>query len=298
MSPVLSERSHASLIFPLAILVMSPSAALADEVADMIAAQKKTAGENWEALAIGPAAHVETTHLLLYAPKSFDKRLKEIGTTLEKYCDQARKPLGYEKDVPWNGKLAVYIIPEREDFTKFVRRVEKRRIEAEDAGSHWVEGDAPHVVAGPPRAKTDPPVEGQAGEQVSAALLVMKAGAKVPLPGWLLSGFGRATGYRIRPADRAVADERRRAAALVKKGHKASEIWGTTLEADEAPFLEASLADFLAYGPGQAKFAGFVEAFKPEENQEKKTTAQALEGISLPVDRLNTRWREWAVNPK
>ncbi len=62
--------------------------------------------------------------------------------------------------------------------------------------------------------------------------------------------------------------------------------------------LEASLADFLAYGPGQSKFAAFVEAFKPEENQEKKTTEQALEGINLPKDRLNTRWREWAANPK
>jgi len=291
-------RTPITVMLALALLLVAWPEARADEVADMIAAQKKTAEENWEGLAIGPAAHVETAHLFLSAPKSYDKRLKEIGATLEKYVEQARKPLGYEKDVPWNGKLAVYLIPEREDFTKFVRRVEKRRIEAEDAGSHWVEGEAPHVAAGPPRAKTDPPVEGQAGEQVAAALLVLKAGVKVPLPGWLLSGFGRATGYRIRPGDRAVADERRKAAVLVKKGRKASEIWGTTLEADDAPLLEASLADFLAYGPGQAKFAAFVEAFKPEENQEKKTTEQALEGISLPADRLNTRWREWAANPK
>ena len=143
-------------MFAVALMLFAQSAARADEVADKIAAQKKTAEENWEALAIGAAAHVETAHLLVYAPKSYDKRLKEIGATLEKYYEQARKPLGYEKDVPWNGKLAVYLIPEREDFTKFVRRVEKRRIEAEDAGSHWVEGDAPHVVGGPPRAEDRP----------------------------------------------------------------------------------------------------------------------------------------------
>ena len=270
----------------------------ADEAADKLAAQKKNAAENWDALEIGQSAHLETAHLLIYAPKSYDKRLKEIGAVLEKYYDQARKPLGYEKEAPWVGKITVYLFPEREDFTKFVRRVEKRRVEAEDAGSHWVEGDFPHAAGGPPRAKTDPSVEGQAGEQIATAMLVKKTGTKVPLPGWLMSGFGRATGYRVRPNDKAVADDRRRAAALVKRGQRVQEIWGTTLEAEDAPVLEASLADYLAYGSGQAKFAAFVEGFKPEENQDSKTTEQALDHIKLPVDRLNAGWRAWAVNPK
>jgi hypothetical protein len=283
------------LALPLLLLARP---AFADEAADKLAAQKKTARENWEALGAGEAAFVETAHLLVYAPKSYDKHLKEIGAALEKHFEQARKPLGYEKDAPWPGKAAVYLIPERDDFTKFVRRVEKRRVEAEDAGSHWAGDDFPHAVGGPPRAKSDPPVEGQAGEQLAAALLVKKAGAKVPLPGWLVAGFGRATAYRARPNDKAVLDERRKAAALVKKGHKAQEVWGNTLEDEDAPALGASLADFLAYGPGQSKFVALLEAFKPAENQEKKTFEQALEGISLPPDRLNMRWREWAANPK
>lgn len=288
--------THALLALPL--LFAAWPAAFADEAADKLAEQKKTAQANWEAIAAGEAAFVETAHLLVYAPKSYDKRLKDIGAVLEKHYEQARKPLGYEKEEPWAGKAAVYLIPERDDFTKFVRRVEKRRVEAEDAGSHSVEGDFPHAVGGPPRAKSDPAVDGQAGEQLAAALLVKKAGAKMPLPGWLVAGFGRATAYHARPNDKGVAEERRKAAALVKKGHKAQEVWAGTLEADDAPALQASLADFLAYGPGQSKFVAFLEAFKPAENQDKKTTDQALEGISLPPDRLNTRWREWAANPK
>jgi hypothetical protein len=285
-------------LLALPLLLAAWPVAFADEAADKLAAQKKNAEENWEALDVGAAAQVETAHLLVFAPKSFDKRIKDVGAALEKYYEQARKPLGYEKEAPWPGKVAVYLIPEREDFTRFVRRVEKRRVETEDAGSHLADGDFPHAVGGPPRAKTDPGVEAQAGEQLATAMLVKKAGTKVPLPGWLLNGFGRATGYRTKPADKAVAEERRKAAALVKKGHKADEIWGSTLEAEDAPLLEASLADFLAYGPGQSKFVALLEAFKPEENQEKKATGQALDGISLPADRLNTRWREWAVNPK
>ncbi|HKI33316.1 MAG TPA: hypothetical protein VKA46_15795 [Gemmataceae bacterium] len=289
--------THVLLALPL--LLAASAAASADDAADKLAAQKKTAEENWDGLGGGGApAHAETTHLLVYAPKSYEKRLKEIGASLEKSYEQARKPLGYEKEEPWPGKIAVYLLPEREDFVRFVRRVEKRHAEAEDAGSHWIEGDFPHAVGGPPRAKTDPSAEVQAAEQVATALLVKKAGAKVPLPAWLLNGFGRATGYRVRPTDKAVVEERRKTAALVKKGQKAADIWGKTLEADDAPALEASLADFLAYGPGQSKFVALLEAFKPEENQQKKTTKQALDGISLPVDRLNTRWREWAANPK
>ena len=156
-------------LLALPLLLVAWPVAFADEAADKLAAQKKNADENWEALETGPAAQVETAHLLVYAPKSYDKRIKEVGAALEKYYEQARKPLGYEKDAPWPGKIAVYLIPEREDFTKFVRRVEKRRVEAEDAGSHLVEGDFPHAVGGPPRAKTDPSVEGQAGEQLATA---------------------------------------------------------------------------------------------------------------------------------
>jgi hypothetical protein len=291
----MQSLTRALLVLPI-LLAVRP--AHADEASEKLDAQKKAAQENWDGLEIGPASTMETAHLLVYAPKSYEKKHKEIGTSLERYFDQACKPLGYEKGAPWPGKLAVYLLPEREDFTKFVRRVEKRRVEAEDAGSHWVEDDLPHAVAGPPRTRTDPSLEGQAGEQVATALMVKKAGARVPLPGWLLTGFGRATGYRIRPTDKAVLDERKKTAALVRKGHKANEIWGTTLEADDAPLLEASLADFLSYGPGQSKFVALLDAFKPEENQEKKTTEQALEGIGLPVDRLNTRWREWAANPR
>jgi hypothetical protein len=44
--------------------------------------------------------------------------------------------------------------------------------------------------------------------------------------------------------------------------------------------------------------AALLDAFKPEENQEKKTTDQALQGIGLSVDRLDALWREWAANPR
>jgi hypothetical protein len=285
----------ALLAFTLLLLPAAP--ALADD--DKLAAQKKTAQENWDTLGLGDPAHLETAHLLIHAPKSYEKRVKEIGAALERHYEQARKALGYDTEEPLPGKVAVYLLPEREQFTAFVRRVEKRRLQPEDAGSHQVEGDFPHVAAGPPQAKTDAPVEGQAGEQLARAVLVKKAGVRTPLPLWLTAGFGRATTYRASPRDRVVAEERKRAAALLAKNRwTAGDVWGGTLGDEEAAVLQASLADFLAYGPGASKFAEFVEGFRPEEGQERRTTEQALESANLTIDRVSKIWREWAPNPK
>jgi hypothetical protein len=60
--------------------------------------------------------HVETANLLNYASKSFEKRIKEVGAALETYYEQACKPLGYKRGAARVGKVAVYLIPERESL--------------------------------------------------------------------------------------------------------------------------------------------------------------------------------------
>jgi hypothetical protein len=71
-------------------------------------------------------------------------------------------------------------------------------------------------------------------------------------------------------------------------------VWGS-LDADEAAVLQASLADFLAYGPGAAKFVSFVAAYEPEENMERKTTEQALMAVNLKPDAINRGWQTWVL---
>lgn len=266
--------------------------------ADEAEAQRQAARENWQALDAGEPATLETAHLILLASASHEKKLKELGTLLEKQYEQARKALGLEKEEPLPGKVAVYLLPEREKFTSLVRRLEKRRVESEDAGSHFIDGDRPHVIAGPPRAKGDPTVEGQAAEQLAQALLAKKAGAKTPLPGWLLNGFGRATSHRVAPRDRQVIEDRRRAATLVR-ARSARDVWSGAVETpEEAVALQASLAGYLAYEGGASKFAAFLDGFKPGENEEKRTTEQALESADIRYDNLNARWRAWAASQR
>jgi hypothetical protein len=284
-----------SVTIATAILISLGSPLFADDAADKVAAQKKAAQDNWGQLEAGEAAVQETAHFLIYGPKALDRQIKALGVSLEKYNDQARKALGYEeKSEPWPGKLTVYLFTERDTFAAFVRRVEKKRLETEDVSSLDVDGDQPHVAAGPSKNKKDAGLEERAAEQVAAALLQRKAGKGVEVPAWLLYGFGRATSYRIAPRDAAVKKERALAAKW-SANRTAADVWGGKLDADEAPVLEASLADYLAYGPPSAKFPKFVTGFKPDENLVAKTPAQALETAKIAADTLDKRWRDWAA---
>jgi hypothetical protein len=274
------------------------AAAFADDAEDKVAAQKKQAEANWETVGAGEAARHETKHFLIYGPKALDRRLKDLGALLEKEYDLAAAALRYDADkTPWVGKLTVYLFAEREHFTAFRRRVEKRRPEVEEVSSYSTTDEALHVAVAPPQTRPGSPQETLAAELVASILLVRKLGQEVELPEWLVSGFSRATYYRAMPADKAVAAERRRAALLSRK-HGPRDVWGRTLELDEAVLLRASLADFLAYGPGSARFAVFVDGFKPVENMPRKTTEQALEAAGLKVDAVETGWKVWVLSPR
>jgi len=88
----------------ISLILVIPVFASAEDIAAKVAAQKKGAQENWSSLELGEAAHLETAHLFIFAPKTLEKRLKEAGVLFEKVHDQARAALKYQdKDDPWSG---------------------------------------------------------------------------------------------------------------------------------------------------------------------------------------------------
>ena len=262
------------------------------------AAQKKAARDNWAALEFGEPVHHETPHLLLYASKPLEGKLKDVGAALEKHYATAEKALQLDpKKEKWPGKLTVYLFAERAEFTAYVRRVEKRRLDEEETSVHMVAGDFPRVAAGPPRSKQAVNLEMHAAEELAAALLQRKAGAKTPLPDWLLVGFGRATTWRVYPREKATTDARREAIALViNKKRTPQQVWGGGIEAEEAAVLRPMLADLLAYGPGSSRFPALVLGFRPAEGQERRSTEQALEAAGIKPDRLAQVWPDFVRN--
>jgi hypothetical protein len=280
-----------------AILFLTASLVQADDATETTAARKKTAEAAWAAAGAGDFSTLETAHLLIYAPKDWEKRLKDLGKVLEKHYDKAKGALGFDdKTDPLPAKAMVFVFAESDHFGAFVRRVEKRRLESGDTASYDAEDDALHVAVAPARSKTDLTSEGQAGEQLAALLLARKAGIKTILPGWLADGFGRATYYHAVGGPKTAAD-RQKAATWVARGY-AKDVWTGAIDAEKAPALQGSLADYLAYGPGAGKFSALLKGFMPEENMEKKTTEQAMDAAGLMPDRVEKGWKTWAVSAK
>lgn len=169
------------------------TAAGEDEAA---AAQKKKAEYNWKrAFETGTPTLVETKYLLLYSKLPADK-LEPLAEQLHRQMALAARALEMQRNDLWKGKLAVYILPDREDFETFVRRTERRRVMGEERGSYLLDKEASQVAAGPrdketPAAPTDLTVAEQAGAELAMALLEQKFGRAVPF--WVRQGFGRAT---------------------------------------------------------------------------------------------------------
>jgi hypothetical protein len=276
------------------VLALTAAAVRADEAAEQTAARKKAAEEAWAVVGAGEFSTLETDHLLIYAPKDWDKRLKDLGALVEKHYQQAKSALGYDdKTDPLPAKAAVFLFAERDQFGAYVRRVEKRRLESDDSASFNAEDDALRVAVGPSRSKSDLPPEGQAGEQLAALLLARKAGLKTILPGWLSDGFGRATYYHAVGGSRAASD-RKDTAAWAAKG-SAHDVWNGNIDAEKAAALQGSLVDYFAYGPASNKFTELLKGFMPEDNVEKQTTEHALEAAGLTADRVEKSWKAWAA---
>jgi len=276
------------------VLGLTAAGVRADEAADKAAERKMAAEAAWAAVGAGDFATLETDHVLIYVPKEWEKRLKDMGALLEKQYATAKTALGSDdKADPLPAKVTVFVLPDRDQFAAFVRRVEKRRLESDDSAIFDAADDALRVGVGPARSKGDLDPDGQAAEQLAALLLARKAGLKTALPGWLSDGFGRATFYHSVGGPRTAAD-RRAASTWAAKG-SAKDIWNGSIDAEKAAALQGSLADYFAYGPGAGKFPELLKGFAPEENVLKKTTGQALEAAGWTADRVEKSWKAWAA---
>lgn len=275
--------------------LLSRGALGADEPARQVAKQKQAAQASWETLELPKPAFHESRLLLIYGELPV-AQLRAVVPELERQYLTAYKALHFEvKESPWPGKLTVYLFRDRRHFASFLRLVEKRRPQEDDQGGFEVRGDTPHVVAGPPMRQGDPSIQAEAAEEIAAALLARKA--RTDLPDWLLSGFGRATAWRA--GSPTASTQRSLAYRLVLMNRRsAQDVWSGSLKADEAPLVQASLMDYLAYGPGASRFVSFVQGFRPEDGKPQKTAADALKAADLAPDRLNQAWQVWLRRPR
>jgi hypothetical protein len=265
-----------------------PAAGRTDEPA-AVAQQKRAAEANWTALQISRSATAETPNLLLFGALP-EARLKSLANTLEKQYAVAVKALQFEMDEkPWTGKLTVYVFGDRTRYRSFVRQIQKRSPDESEQGSFDVKGDTPHVAVAPGKGRDGPMAETEAGLQLAAALLAGRA-KEVPLPEWLVVGFGRATAAQAANLPPAA---RKRTARELARRLRPTDAWNEALPAEQRFALGAGVADYLFYGKGVNRPADFLLAFRPTDEQPMKTTADALAAVKLTPEQFEAGYARW-----
>jgi hypothetical protein len=293
------------LVFILPILTglasLSSSASAQDKKAD-VAKQKDAIVANLKKADMAKASIVETNNFFVVGLMSEDKA-KTLGSILEKVVPIARKGLLYDsKEDVWKGKLAVYYLPEGRDFKSFLRSA----IMIKPEGIYYdVRSDTPLVVD--PVEVTGKATEADlfANSAANVARAYLKArGNTANLPDWLLSGFGRATALRAEGLTSARYLSYKKTSKSVAAGSKGSpaaiaDLWSESKPAN-AEILSASLVEYMAYGPaGAENFLKLVNGFRPDENGNTPSVAQAFEAAGWKeIPMLEKAWQKWLATAK
>ncbi|MFO0805624.1 MAG: hypothetical protein U0791_21185 [Gemmataceae bacterium] len=273
-------------LLPAAFLAIA-GLGLADETSDK---QKKAAVANLKKadIAKGNVAESET---VIVGGLLAEARLKALGDSLTKTSKLARKALQFgEKDEPWKGKLTVMYLPERTNFTSYMRLVVGKRVE----GNYDINirSDEPTVVIGADldAKATDSDILGELGPVVAGAWLQAKVGSAASIPSWVRLGLGRAIAYRAEgTASKRFTGYKARAArphsAAAERGCPIADVWGS----DRADGLDlaTSLMDYLAFGPKNGDFGKFISALRPDENGDAQAVAKVLEDAGWKTLRIS-----------
>lgn len=256
--------------------------------------QRQVAETNIKTLAGAGMRSVETASLLVWSNLP-EPKLKSLAAQFEKQFTTASAALQYEKDDrPWPGKLAVYLVPERQQFRSFVRQVEKRSPDDTEQGSQMLSGETPHIAVGPGRSASAAALETQAGHEIAAAVLTARMKA-VPLPEWIVAGFSRAAAARA--ANQTPNVRKKAARDMIRARVRPREAWGEALTQDQRLTLATSIVDFLIFSGG-VKPTQFLGGFRPDDQKSAKTVEDALSAVDLTIDQFEAAFVKWLATAK
>ncbi|HEV3383861.1 MAG TPA: hypothetical protein VG097_03550 [Gemmata sp.] len=266
-----------------------------------VAKQKEAVVANLKKADLSKANIVETDNFFLVGVMP-EEKAKALGTLLEKVVPVARKGLHYEaKEETWKGKLAVYYLPETRDFKSLIRTTFMMKPE----GIYYdVRSDTPLVVD--PVEVSGKATEGElfSNTAMNVASAYLKArGSTANIPSWLLNGFGRVTALRSEGLNSTRYQSFKKQAKVVASGKgnppvAIADLWAENKPAN-ADVLSASFVEYMAYGPGAENFIKLVYGFRPDENGNPTSVAQAFEAAGWKdTAALEKLWQKWVATGK
>ena len=286
-------------------LICLPGSIIAADIAEKdVVPQRKAAAESMKVAVSGDATSIETKHLLIYSTVSKDK-LDPIAEIAEKTFDYAYETLKFEdKDVLWPGKLTIYYLPDRKDYVAFSRLIDQNKPDKSEYSSTKLRGNEPYVLLtdNPQLEDKDINPSLEVGMRVAAALLDRKSGANAgafSLPAWFRDGFGRLMAIRgqknVRYWNLYKATVKKNFTRAKLGTFTADKVWEGGV-VPERHLLEASLVEFLAYGPVKDKFLKFLAGMKPtNENQTDADLANAWMVIEVDPKNVDIAWKKWVI---
>lgn len=275
-----------------AIVLMCPFAVAQSEMPPVAERAKAL----WSTVGPSPFAVAANDYVAIVISKAQEKRGQEYLVVAEKYRQAAARAAGYATENPWPAPLVVLVLPGKDEFGIYVRRVQKRSLESGETLSIAVGDEQLHAGLWLRTGKTMAPADMQVGELVAAAVAARRIGVKNPSPDWISEGFGRATSHKLslQPHRAFLAADKRRANAACRT--LATQPWSDATAGDEAEPARNSLMYLLAYGSFAEKFPAFLGAFIPDENQEKVEVEAALTKAGVKGDSAWSTWKSWAVS--
>ncbi len=296
-----------ALCTALAAALASPGTAPAqdkDKDKALVAQAKTTAVANLKKANVDKPTVVETDNFLIVGSLS-EEKAKALGAVLEKTTALARKTLKYEeKETSWKGKLTVYFVPDNGEFKALMRRAFQQPPEGVHAD---LRAEPPFIVdpADATGKPTDADLYANTAARVAGEHLKAKGTGAQNVPDWLRDGFGRATALRAEgtTSKRYQTYRTQARAALAGKGGTPpalKDVWGEA-KTPGGDALATAFAEYLAYGPGAAKFPMFIDGLKPSENVAAPTVPQGLDAAGwkekdLPA--LEAAWKKWVAAGK
>ena len=293
--------------FALAASLLAMAPIVAQDVKEtQVAAQKKAVAAALKQAELTKIISVESAEIAFYTTLP-EARAKIIVAGAQKAFDATQKVLKFDdKEKIWPGKLTLYYLPERRDFTAMKRSLLPENTDKRATSFVRVRGPEPYILMGTDAGvkQTDAEIVAEAGEQVAGAMLDHKAGVNpgtFDLPFWVRSGFGKSMVLRAEGNSAKLLAHRNKVKLLFAKAKlptfKAADVWAGMANKDTET-MTISLVEYFVFGMEPDKFGKLFVVLKPNEQGQSPTIEQALEFMELKPDTLDAAWKAWGAKQK
>jgi hypothetical protein len=150
----------------------------------------------------------------------------------------------------------------------------------------------------------DKPTDAQMAEtaaSLAASAVLAKHAGTGAIPEPILLGFGKAAYLRTDGNAAKLATHRSRVKAVYNKtrgqAFKLDWVTGGQVTPD-TDAVAASLAEYLAFGPGAGKFQAVLDALKPSDENQNPTLYTALTAADWKPEAFEPGWQRWVVTGK